>query len=171
MTDDRRPADGDGEPPLARAFRLPAVLSGLLLAGIMLLTAADVALRYLAGAPIFGAHEVTEIAMVALIMLAMPHCGASGGHIRIDVLDRALGPFGRFIGDLVGGIVGLTVLGFLVWRTGVKVVDAYTYDDLTNMLVLPIWPIYLVIVLGMGGYAVVVAHDLFVLLFRRSRRR
>ena len=160
----------DGPRRLARVFRALAVLSGLLLAGVMLLTIADVAMRYLVSAPIFGAHELTEIAMVALIMLAMPHCGVTRGHIRVDVLDRVLGPLGRFIGDLVSGVVGLTVLGFLLWRTGLKVLDTIEYNDLTNMLTLPLWPVYVLIILGMGGYAAVVAGDLFALLFRRPRR-
>jgi TRAP-type C4-dicarboxylate transport system permease small subunit len=168
MANDTQPAARGGRPRLDRLLRYPALISGWLLAGIMFLTAADVALRYLANAPIFGAFEVTELAMVALIMLALPYCGATGGHIRVDVLDRALGRIGRFVGDAVTGVIGLVILGFLIRRTILKALEAHEYEDLTNMLALPVWPVYGLIALGMGGYAVVILSDLIVL-FRTGR--
>ncbi len=168
-SEDGEPGTGDDQHRFTRLLRAPAVMAGLLLVGIMALTTVDVAFRYLASAPIFGAHELTEIAMVALVMLAMPYCAATGGHIRVDVLDNVLGRTGRLLSDLVAGLIGLLVLGFLTWRSIVKVWDTYAYQDLSNMLLLPIWPLYLLIVFGMAGYVLVIVRDLWRLLTRRDR--
>ncbi len=171
MDGNARPDATGDRSRLNSALRFPALASGLLLAGIMLLTTLDVALRYLANAPLFGAQELTELGMIALIVLAMPYCGATGGHIRVDVLDRALGPTGRLVSDMITGLIGLAILGILVWRTVDKAVDAAEYDDLINMLAIPVWPFYGLIALGFAGYAVVIARDLIVLATPAGRGR
>jgi len=137
-----------------------AVLSGLLLAAITLLTVADVALRYLANAPLVGVLEATELAMVALIMLALPHCAASGGHVRVDLLERLLGRRGRAASDALIGVLSLVVLGFLVWNTVLKAADAYEFGDRVNTLFVPLWPFYVLIAASMAIYALIVLRDL-----------
>lgn len=154
------PAAAGGRFRFDRVLHLAAVLSGLLLAAITLLTVTDVALRYLANAPLVGALEATELAMVALIMLALPHCAATGGHVRVDVFDRALGRRGRLASDVLIGVLSLVVLGFLVWNTVFKAADAYEYRDRVNTLFVPLWPFYLLIAASMAAYALVVLRDL-----------
>jgi len=140
-----------------------AVLAGLVLAATMLLTVADVTLRF-AAAPIYGSQEITELGMVALIMLALPYCSATDGHIRVDLLDNLLGRRGRWMTDLFTVAVSLVVLACLVWNTAYKIVDTYGYDDVTNLLALPLWPLYLLIALSMAAYAIVSLRDLVLLL-------
>ncbi len=76
-----------------------AILAGLVLTAVMLLTVADVTLRF-AAAPIYGSQEITELGMAALIMLALPYCSATDGHIRVDLFDDRLGRRGRWVTDL-----------------------------------------------------------------------
>jgi TRAP-type C4-dicarboxylate transport system permease small subunit len=139
----------------------PAWISCGLLVLLMLLTATDVALRYLFSAPIYGGLEISESLMVALIMLSMAYCGASDGHVRVDVLDGALGRMGRRICDVLTGAVSTVVLWFLVRRTWTKTLDTYEYNDVTNFLEMPLWPLYAIIVVGMGSYAAVIVLQVF----------
>ncbi len=155
-----RPAAERGRFRLERLLRYPAVLAGVLLAAIVLLTVVDVALRYLANAPITGGLEMTELAMVALIMLALPYCSATGGHVRVDVLERLLGRSGRVAGEALSGTIGAIVLGALAWNTAFKAADAYEYHDRVNTLLVPLWPFYALIALSMAACALVVLHDL-----------
>jgi TRAP-type transport system small permease protein len=148
---------------LDRLAYAAAVLAGVVLAVVMLLTVADVALRFLAQ-PIYGSQEMTELAMAAIIMLALPYCSATNGHIRVDLFDDRLGRSGRWMTDCFAMVVSLVVLAFLVWNTAFKVADTYSYDDVTNLLALPLWPLYLLIALSMAAYAIVALRDLVSLL-------
>jgi len=66
--------------------------------------------------------------------------------------------------DLFAVAVSLVVLACLVWNTAYKIVDTYGYDDVTNLLALPLWPLYLLIALSMAAYAIVALRDLVLLL-------
>jgi TRAP-type C4-dicarboxylate transport system permease small subunit len=143
-----------------------AVLSGLVLASMVLLTVADVTLRF-AAEPIYGSQEMTELGMVALIMLALPYCSATDSHIRVDLLDNRLGRRGRWLTDLFAASVGLVVLSCLVWNTAYKVADVFRYDDVTNLLQVPLWPIYALIALSMAAYGLANLKALVVLMAHR----
>lgn len=124
----------------------------------MILTAVDVSLRFL-DAPIHGTQEITELAMAALIMLAIPYCTLTKGHVHVDVLDGLLGRTGRWLSDLLIASISMVVLGFLIWNTSLKVADTYRYADVTNLLAIPLWPVYVLLVASMAGYVIVVIRD------------
>ncbi len=139
----------------------PAWISCGLLVFLMLLTGVDVALRYLFSAPVYGGLEISESAMVALVMLSMAHCGATGAHVRVDILDGLLGEVGRRVSDVVTGSISVVVLWFLVRRSWFKTLDAHEFGDVTNFLQIPLWPYYALIAFGMGAYALVVVFQVF----------
>lgn len=140
---------------LHRVLRAAAFLSGALLAGITLLTVLDVGRRYLLNAPLVGALELTELALLSLIMLALPWCAATEGHVRIDVFDRALGEGGRRFAALLTDLIGLAVLAALSWNTAWKAADALEFDDRANTLLVPLWPFYVLIAASFAGYGLV----------------
>jgi TRAP-type C4-dicarboxylate transport system permease small subunit len=169
METEQRPATSSGRTTLHRLLYWAALGSGAVLALLMFITVADVVARYFFNQPFSGSVELTEMLMVALVMLAMPYCALTGGHIQVDVLDRALGRRGRFLSDLLIAVVGIAVFGFLIYRTGLKAIDTYEYNDLSTMLRLPIWPLYALIVIGFAGYLLVVIRDLLLRLTGRPR--
>src|SRR5260221_8391663 len=132
MTEHPSPAAPLGWAFLDRLAYAAAVLAGLVLTVVMLLTVSDVTLRF-AAAPIYGSQEITELGMVALIMLALPYCSATDGHIRVDLFDNQLGRCGRWMTDLFAMALSLVVLACLVWNATYKIVDTYGYDDVTNL--------------------------------------
>ncbi|MFZ1343224.1 TRAP transporter small permease [Thiothrix eikelboomii] len=153
-----------GQPLIAsrwvRVLDLAAYLSGILLLGIMLLVATAVFFRYFLHQPILGSQEIVQLGMVLVVMLAIPSTAAHDLHIRVDLLDKALGEGGRFFADLLGRVLGIVVLSLMVWRCVLKAFDTYEYADTTNMLALPLWPIYAVIAAGMGMYAVILLVEI-----------
>ena len=152
----KKEAAGAEKIPLVRLSLWPAWISSALLAFLVIFTTMDVALRYLFNAPVYGGLEISESTMVALVMLAMAYCGATDGHVRVDVLDGILPPLGQRISVVLTGFVSLVVLWFLVKRTCYKVIDTYQYGDVTNFLQMPLWPLYALIALGMAAYGLVV---------------
>jgi TRAP-type transport system small permease protein len=116
--------------------------------------------RYVFNAPIVGINEFVQLASVGVVMLALPYCTAKGGHVGVDVLDHAIGRWGRWIGDVLSRILSAFVLGVLVWRAGLKAADALRYGDATNMLGLPLWPFYAFLAVGMALCVVVLLVEL-----------
>ena len=121
----------------------------------MLLVSISVFFRYALAQPILGSQELVEIGMAAVVMLAMPYTAIKGQHIRVDILDQHLGPFGRFAGDLFSRIVSIFVLFLLVRKAWDKALDAHEYGDVTNMIEIPVLIAYGSITLGMGLFILV----------------
>lgn len=134
--------------------------SSLALIVLLVTTFAGVIMRYIFNAPILGNNEIIEMASVVLVMLAMPGTAQKEAHIRVDVFDGPIGPAGRFIGDVLTRCVSIFLLAFLGWRSWGKLTDAAEYGDATNMLAIPLWPFYGLLVLGAVLYVLVLAIQL-----------
>lgn len=133
-----------------RATQALAVVAGVLLVLMTALISAAVIMRYLVGHPILGVNEIVQLNAVALAMLALPYATRSGAHVRADIFDPSLGRWGRFAADLLTRAVSIWALSILVTRAWDKALDAREFGDSTNMLALPIWPLYGLIALGMA---------------------
>ncbi|MEF2072941.1 TRAP transporter small permease [Consotaella aegiceratis] len=134
-----------------------AAAAGVILVLMVGLVCLSVVLRYFVNAPILGVNEIVQLGAVALVMLAMPWCTDQEGHVRADVFDGLIGHVGRIVGDVGSRVLSASVLGVLVYRSWDKMLDAYEYEDATNMLALPIWPFYGIMAVGIGLCVVVLA--------------
>jgi TRAP-type transport system small permease protein len=150
-----------------RATLVLAALAGLGLIFMVVTIAVAVVMRYVIGSPMLGANEIVQLVSVAVVMLALPYCTDEGAHVRVDVLDQAIGAGGRWFGDVLSRVLSIFVLSILVWRAGWKALDAWEFGDSTNMLGLPIWPFYALISLGIGLCVLVLAEQLLLLILTR----
>lgn len=137
--------------------RVLTLVSSLALAVLLVVTFAGVVMRYVFNAPILGSNEIIEMASVVLVMLAMPGAAQKEVHIRVDVFDGMIGAAGRFAGDIFSRGISICLLTFLGWRSWGKLADAAEYGDATNMLNIPLWPFYGLLVLGAALYVLVLA--------------
>ena len=144
-----------------RFFQLIALLSGAFLCAIMLLVAWAVFARYVLNNPVLGDQELVEIGMSLVVMMAMPFATISGAHIRVDILDQRLGNVGRWLGDLLSRCLGVYVIYLLINKTWDKMLDAYEYKDVTNMIEIPVWIAYAAISFGMGLVALILLAQVF----------
>ncbi len=153
---------------LERLLKGTALLGSFVLFSIMLLVSWSVFCRYVLNQPILGDQELVEIGMSLVVMMAMPFTAWKGDHIRIDILDGVLGSRGRYLGDVFARFIGCFVLYLLISKTWDKTLDAYEYEDVTNMIEIPVWIAYGAITVGMGLFALVLALQLFLQLRRGS---
>ena len=119
--------------------------------------------------PVLGDAEIVQIGMSLVVMMAMPYATANGAHIRVDIFDRRIGAWGRFLGDLMARSVGAYILFLLIDKTWDKALDAHEYGDVTNMIEIPVWIAYGAITIGMGGYAIVFVMQLLMQLMSGVR--
>jgi len=145
------------------------VLAGLCLLAIVVLVSFGVVMRYVFGAPLLGVNEFVQLTAVALVMAAMPYCTARGDHVAVDVFEKAMGKWGRYLGDIVSYLLSGFVLAILAQRAALKALDALEWGDATNMLRMPIWPFYGILSAGAGLCVIIMALQLFRIMSRGPR--
>ena len=143
-----------------RLLKALAAISGAVLFVLMCLVSFAVFRRYIMNDPVLGDAELVQIGMSLVVMMAMPYATANGAHIRVDIFDRRIGVWGRFLGDLMARSIGSFILFLLIEKTWDKALDAHEYGDVTNMIEIPVWIAYGAITIGMGGYAIVLVLQL-----------
>lgn len=141
--------------PFSRAVRWLALLGGLVLLFMVGLTVVDVGLRKFANAPIFGAQNISELALLVVVFFAMAYCGQTKGHVAVDLIGSAAGPKTLRVFDFIVNAVGAVMFVILTWRAVLAAIHAWDTNRISNLLAIPHWPFYCVIALGSGLYAIV----------------
>jgi TRAP-type transport system small permease protein len=132
---------------------LLGAISATVLFLMMVLTAADVAGRYLFNIPVPGGFELTEMMLAALIYCGLPLVSKRREHIVIDTFDPLMSTQVKRGLDVVADIVcSLTLagIGVLIFQRALRVAE---YGDTTTVLRLPLAPVAWL----MGGMIVVTA--------------
>ena len=117
------------------------VTSAIVLFTMMMVTAIDVAGRYLLNKPIAGGFELTEILLAALIYCGLPLVSARREHIVIDTFDPLFSKRLRRGLDMVAEVVcavALAGVGLLIFIRANRVAE---YGDTTSVLKLPLAPV------------------------------
>ena len=120
---------------------LLGAISGSVLFLMMVVTAVDVAGRYLFNMPLAGGFELTELMLAALIYCGLPLVSKRREHIVIDTFDPLMSKRVKRGLDVFADIVcSLTLagIGFLIFRRAVRVAE---YGDTTSVLRLPLAPL------------------------------
>jgi len=138
-----------------RALRHLCLIGGLAILFMMLVTVADVAMRYLFNAPIKGTLDLTQMSMSIAVFSALAYCGWTGGHVVVDVL-AALFPrwIARILCVVVSFVGGAFMLG-VAWQSAVAVADYATTGEVSFTLHVPLYPFFAVVAFGSLAYAIV----------------
>ncbi|WP_424931842.1 TRAP transporter small permease [Amaricoccus macauensis] len=75
---------------LDRIIQVLEILSGIVLAAMMLLTFVDVVGRYILGAPIFGASEMISTMLALVIFMGLGIANARDKHIVVELFDTSV---------------------------------------------------------------------------------
>jgi TRAP-type C4-dicarboxylate transport system permease small subunit len=122
--------------------RFCAILAGLLLTGITLLTCASVAGREIFGKPLVGDFELAGVMAGAAIALFMPWCQAQRGNIIVDFFTSKVSGATNARLDRLGALLVCGVMLMLAWRTTVGAVNAYSTQSGSMILGFPEWITY-----------------------------
>ena len=154
-------------PIFDRFLRALALASGVILLALTVFTTLDVVLRYLFNSPFSGSIEATEFAMAAIVFLAIPYCGWTGGHISVDLFERLLDrPALRWLPAALS-FVAAALFAIVTWRVVVE--TASTLHQVSNMLRMPHYPFRFAVAFGCASFtAVLLVQGILAL---RGRRR
>lgn len=156
---------------LSRAW---AVLGGVVLLAVMLMTVASVAMRALLGFPILGDYELVEIGTAVATFAFLPYCHQAGGNVAVDFFtERASARVKHGLGAL-GSLLLAAVALALLWRMALGGYDFFQYHEVTTNLGIPRWWAFAPILVSLALLALVstvaCAHDLRAATGGRPRR-
>lgn len=132
-----------------------AVLAGVLLTVITLMTCASVFGRNTTGWTLVGDFELSASAAGAAIALFMPWCQWQRGHIIVDFFTTRA-PLSVQSGlDRLGALLLALVMGLMTWRSAIGGLNAWNSQTGSMMLGFPEWIVYTGIVPGLGLTALI----------------
>ncbi len=132
-----------------------AVLAGLLLTAITLVTCLSLIGRNTTGQTLVGDYELTAVAAGAAVALFMPWCQLKREHIIVDFFTARMPAGVNAMLDRFGALVLAVVMGLLAWRTGVGALSAHSSQTTTMMLGFPEWIVYTAMVPPLALTAVI----------------
>ena len=119
-----------------------AILAGLLLTLITLMTCASVLGRNTTGTTLVGDFELTGVAAGAAIALFLPWCQLRRGNIIVDFFTQRASARAQARLDRVGAALLALVMVLLAWRTTLGGLSAWRTQSATMMLGFPEWIVY-----------------------------
>lgn len=127
---------------LERLAKLCAVLAGLLLTVITLLTGVSLIGRNTVGWTIVGDIELVAAAAGAAVALFMPLCQFRRGNIIVDFFTSRASERTNAALDRLGALVVALVMGLIAWRSTLGGLGAWNSKAGSMMLGFPEWIIY-----------------------------
>lgn len=118
-----------------------AALAAVLLLALMGITVVDVAGRYLFNHPVFGATELTELILAAVIFSGLPAVCLDDVHVTVRLMTTRLGPRARRVELTIARLITAAALGMIAWRLAIQGMRTASYGEVTTYLRLPVAPI------------------------------
>jgi TRAP-type C4-dicarboxylate transport system permease small subunit len=143
---------------LSRAFsRFVAGLNsvgGVLIFALVIIINLDILSRFLFNAPIDGVTELVELSIVAIVFLQLSDAVRNGRLTRSDGLYSKIKEKSPRVGHMFGVFFDLAGAAFFVTLIAGSIprfIDAWErgyYAGNKGIVVIPIWPVRLIIVIG-----------------------
>ena len=133
--------------PLGRALdyscRALAVLAGLVLTAMAVMSVASIVGRAAFDTPIKGDFELVQMMCAMAVAMCLPFCQMVRGHVIVDFFTTTLSAKSNKRLDGIASLL-LAVVAFVVsWRMAAGLLDLAGSGDATMLLGLPTWWGYL----------------------------
>lgn len=122
--------------------------AGAALVAILALTVADITGRSAFSRPVPGTVEITSMALVVVVFLAVAHSEDMGDHITIDLIYERVGDRFKAFLDVFSDLLTIIIVGLMalqLYRFALRNVDSGAE---TPVLQWPVWPFVLVAAIG-----------------------
>ena len=143
---------------LEQLAKLCAIIAGLLMIFITIMTCVSVIGRDTIGKTIVGDFELSGAAAGAAVALFMPWCQVKRGHIIVDFFTAKASHAFQAAMDRAGALLMALLMALMTWRTTLGGLSAWTSQSGTMMLGFPEWIVYLCMVPALALAAVIALH-------------
>jgi TRAP-type C4-dicarboxylate transport system permease small subunit len=127
---------------LSNLARACALLAGVLLTFITLVTCGSLLGRSTIGVSLVGDYELTAVVSGAAVALFLPWCQLRCGNIIVDFFTAKMSTSFNTRLDRFGSLMLGVIMFLLGWRTTVGAMSSYESQTTTMMLGFPEWIAY-----------------------------
>lgn len=127
---------------LRRVLEAWALLGGLALFAIALMTAWSATSGWLFAKPLPGDVEMVEMLTAVSVFMFLPYCQLTGANVTADLFTAKASPRTVALLTLIGAVVALGFSLLLLWRMYEGLLDYRQYVETTTILRIPIWYAY-----------------------------
>jgi TRAP-type C4-dicarboxylate transport system permease small subunit len=147
-----------------RCSTLCGLLAAVCLAGMLLLTVADVALRSLLNLPLRGVYELVELLLAGTFFLALPAVFLRDDNILVNTIDE-FAPRVVPVLKRIALLLAVCVFVVMTWQGLLAARDSLEFNDVTADLGLPRFWHWIFVLAGLIGATLAA----FFMMVRRER--
>lgn len=122
--------------------RVCALLGGLVVVAITLVTTASIVGRWLFDTPLSGDTELIEYGMAVVVAAFLPLCQWRRANIIVDFFTTRMSARGQRALDRLGALLIALMMAVITWRTAVGALDQKSSGATTMLLQWPEWVAY-----------------------------
>jgi TRAP-type C4-dicarboxylate transport system permease small subunit len=135
---DTRPTDPVGR-VLHVVTRALALVGGLVLCAMALLTTISVTGRSFLNMPVLGDFELIAVGTGVAVFAFLPYCHLVRENVLVDFFLSAA-PFRvKAFFDTVANLLYVVIIVIMTWRMTLGGIDLYEADQMTMILEIPLW--------------------------------
>jgi TRAP-type C4-dicarboxylate transport system permease small subunit len=108
---------------------------------IMLMTCADIFMRYVFSSPIIGTYDIVSLLGAVLVSFAMPYTMLKKGHVAVEILVQSLSRGKQLIIETFTHLLAISLFVVLVWQAILLSKDMKAAGEVTPTLLIPFYPI------------------------------
>ena len=108
---------------------------------MMVLTCADVFMRYFFNNPITGTYDIVSLLGAVLVAFAMPYTMLKKGHVAVEILVQTLSRGKQLLIETFAHSLGISLFLVLVWQAILLSRDMKAAGEVTPTLLFPFYPI------------------------------
>ncbi|MBN2125433.1 MAG: TRAP transporter small permease [Deltaproteobacteria bacterium] len=108
---------------------------------MMVLTCADISMRYFFSSPIIGTYDIVSLLGAILASFSMPYTMLQKGHVAVEILIQSLSRGKQLIVETFSHLLGISLFLVLVWQAVLLSKDMKEAGEVTPTLLLPFYPI------------------------------
>lgn len=117
--------------------RMGLIAGSVFLAAMMLITVADVFMRYVFSAPISGSAEITQILLTLTVFTGFILVSRDGSHVVVSIFEPFISSISPKLYGLVYAVSNTIGTAFLLWVLIVSARDSFLFEDVTEGLEIP----------------------------------
>jgi TRAP-type C4-dicarboxylate transport system permease small subunit len=136
---------------------------------MMVLTCADVFMRYLLNRPITGTYDLVGLLGAVLASFGMPYTMLKKGHVAVEILIQSLSRGMQLIVETFTHLLGISLFLVLVWQAILLSRDMKAAGEVTPTLLLPFYPIVYCMAVCFFGLCLAILVNLLHIWTKRAK--
>ncbi|HLT27282.1 MAG TPA: TRAP transporter small permease [Zeimonas sp.] len=138
------------ERTLERVCTWVAIAGGIVMLGFTVVSVLSILGRSLFNAPLLGDFELVERGTAIAVFAMLPYCHLRGGHVAVDMFVGMFPQAMRAFLAVASDVLFAFVAGLMTWRLALGGINQYEFNDMSMMLQIRTWWVFVPVVLSMA---------------------